>query len=138
MTWISKNWTMVGIIKGLIVTMKHVLRIGNRPTVTIQYPYEKMNISPRYRGLHAVDENACIGCGICEVNCPNGTIDIVKYKTRWYPQVNIGMCLFCGICVDVCPMNAMKMTGKYELADYTRESLVYGPDRLLFNKEVKE
>jgi len=34
---------------------------------------------------------------------PNATIQIVKYKTRWYPQVNIGMCLFCGLCVDVCP-----------------------------------
>ena len=95
---------MIGIVQGLIVTMKHVLRVGNRPTVTVQYPYQKMKVSPRFRGLHAVDENACIGCGICEVNCPNATISIVKYNKKWYPQVNIGMCLFCGLCVDVCPM----------------------------------
>jgi len=138
MTWISKDWAMGGIIKGLIVTLKHVFRIGNRPTVTVQYPYERMKTQPRFRGLHAVDEDACIGCGICETNCPNSTITIVKHNTRWYPQVNMGMCLFCGICVDVCPMNAMKMTGNYELADYSRESLVYGPGRLLFKKEVKQ
>jgi NADH-quinone oxidoreductase chain I len=138
MAWISKDWAMGGIIKGLIVTLKHVLRVGNRPTVTVQYPFERMKVSPRFRGLHAIDENSCIGCGICETNCPNSTITIVKHNTKWYPQVNMGMCLFCGICVDVCPMNAMKMTGNYELADYSRESLIYGPDRLLFNKEVKQ
>jgi NADH-quinone oxidoreductase chain I len=137
MAWINKNWTMVGIIKGLIVTLKHVLQIGNRPTVTVQYPYERMEVHPRFRGLHAVDEDACIGCGICDVNCPNSSIKIVKHKGRWFPQVNIGLCMFCGLCVDVCPMNAMKMTGKYELADYSRESLVYNPDRLLFKREVK-
>jgi len=138
MAWISKNWTMIGIIKGLIVTMKHILQIGNRKTVTVQYPYERMKVAPRFRGKHAVDEDACIGCGICETNCPNSTIQIVKYDTRWFPQFNLGMCLFCGLCVDACPMNALKMTGDYELADYTRESLVYGPERILFKKEVNK
>jgi NADH-quinone oxidoreductase subunit I len=46
--------------------------------------------------------------------------------------------MFCALCVDVCPMNAIKMTGNYGLADYTRESLIYTPERLLFNKEVKQ
>lgn len=138
MAWITTNWAMSGIIKGLIVTLKHVLQIGDRPTVTVQYPYERMKVAPRFRGLHAVDEDSCIGCGICDTNCPNSSIKIVKHGTRWYPEVNLGMCMFCGYCVDVCPMNAMKMTGNYELADYTRESLVYGPDRLLFKREVKQ
>jgi formate hydrogenlyase subunit 6/NADH:ubiquinone oxidoreductase subunit I len=97
-----------------------------------------MKVAPRFRGKHAVDEDACIGCGICEVNCPNSTIQIVKYDTRWFPEFNLGMCLFCGLCVDACPMNALKMTGDYELADYTRESLVYGPERILFKKEVSK
>ncbi len=138
MTWISKNWTMVGIITGLIVTLKHVLQIGNRPTVTVQYPHERMKLAPRFRGRHAVDEDACIGCGICEVSCPNSTIRIVKYNGRWFPEFNLGMCLFCGLCLDACPMNAIKMDRGYELADYTRESLIYGPDRLLFKKEVNK
>ncbi|KCZ72540.1 NADH-quinone oxidoreductase, chain I [Candidatus Methanoperedens nitroreducens] len=137
MAWMSKNWTMTGIIMGLVVTLKHVLHIGDRPTVTVQYPYERMKLAPRFRGRHAVDEDACIGCGICEVNCPNSTIRIVKYKGRWFPELNLGMCMFCGLCVDACPMNAIKMTQDYELADYTRESVVYGPDRLLFKRGEK-
>ena len=36
MVWITRNWIMSGIIKGLIVTLKHVLQIGDRPTVTVQ------------------------------------------------------------------------------------------------------
>ena len=138
MAWISRNWTMIGIIKGLIVTMKHILQVGNRKTVTVQYPYERMKVAPRFRGRHAVDEDACIGCGICEVSCPNSTIQIVKYGTRWFPEFNLGMCLFCGLCVDACPMNALKMTGEYELADYTRESLIYSPEKILFKKEVSK
>ncbi len=138
MAWISKNWAMTGIMKGLIVTLKHIFHIGDRPVVTVQYPYERMKVAPRFRGRHAIDEDACIGCGICEVSCPNGTITIVKYNGRWFPEFNLGMCLFCGLCVDACPMNALKMTGNYELADYTRESLVYSPDRLLFRKEVNK
>ena len=138
MTWLSKNWAMVGIVQGLVVTLKHVLRIGDRPTVTVQYPYERMKLSPRFRGKHEVDEDACIGCGVCEVNCPNSTIRIVKYEGRWFPEFNLGLCMFCGLCVDACPMNALKMNGGYELAVYTRESLIYGPDRTLFKKEVNK
>ncbi len=138
MAWISKNWAMTGIIKGLIVTLKHIFHIGDRPLVTVQYPYEKMNLAPRFRGRHSVDQDACIGCGICDVSCPNGTIRIVKYNGRWFPEFNLGMCLFCGLCVDACPMNAIKMNGGYELADYSRESLVYGPERILFKKEVNK
>jgi len=77
---------MTGIIKGLIVTMKHILQIGNRKTVTVQYPYERMKVAPRFRGKHAVDEDACIGCGICEVTCPNSTIQIVNMEQGGSPS----------------------------------------------------
>ncbi|NMG83716.1 MAG: 4Fe-4S dicluster domain-containing protein [Methanosarcinales archaeon] len=90
-----------------------------------------MEIASRFRGLHSVDENKCIGCGICEMNCPNGSIQIVRHHKRWYPQVNIGQCMFCGLCVDTCPMDAMQMTGEYELAQRGRDGLVYDPDKLL-------
>lgn len=133
MAWINRNWTMSGILQGLGVTLKHILQIGDRGTVTVQYPYERMELEERFRGLHAVDENLCIGCGICEMNCPNGTIRIVRHN-KWYPEVKLGQCLFCGICVDVCPMGAMKMTKEFELATYERENMVYGPDRLLFKR----
>ncbi|CAD6492726.1 MAG: F(420)H(2) dehydrogenase subunit I [Candidatus Argoarchaeum ethanivorans] len=131
MTWINRNWLMLGIIKGLVVTIKHFFKIGNRPVVTVQYPYERMEIAQRFRGLHSVDKNKCIGCGICEMNCPNNSIQIVRHNKGWYPQVKIGQCMFCGLCVDTCPMDAMQMTGEYELAQRGRDTLVYDPDRLL-------
>lgn len=130
MAWVSKYWGMVGIMKGLAVTMKHILKVGNRPQVTVQYPYERMPLAERFRGLHVVYEDRCIGCGLCEISCPNATIKIVRYK-KWYPQFDIGKCMFCGLCVDACPEGALIMGGKYELADSSRERLIYTPDRVL-------
>lgn len=133
MAWINKNWIMSGVMKGLAVTIKYFFQIGDRPVVTVQYPYERLEIAKAFRGLHAVSEEKCIGCGICEMNCPNGSIRIVKHD-KWYPQVNIGQCMFCGLCVDTCPMDAMVMTNEYELANRSKEVMIYNPDRLLFKE----
>ena len=42
---------------------------------TINYPYEKGRISPRFRGEHALrryanGEERCIACKLCEAICP--------------------------------------------------------------------
>ncbi len=138
MAWITRNWKMQGILTGLAVTLKHILKIGGRSQVTIQYPFERMKVAERFRGLHAINMDRCIGCGFCEKICPNSTITIVGYQGRWYPEFNMGMCMFCGLCVDACPTNALSMTGKYELANYTRQDLIYPPEKLLYREEEGE
>ncbi len=46
-----------------------------RPKVTINYPFEKGPLSPRFRGEHALrrypsGEERCIACKLCEAICP--------------------------------------------------------------------
>lgn len=46
-----------------------------KPKVTINYPFEKGPLSPRFRGEHALrrypsGEERCIACKLCEAICP--------------------------------------------------------------------
>ena len=48
---------------------------------TINYPFEKGSLSPRYRGEHALrrypnGEERCIACKLCEAVCPAQAITI--------------------------------------------------------------
>ena len=64
----------IGIIKGMTVTIRHLLR---HPTVS-QYPEQRLNISRRTRGNELVwNAERCTGCGTCAKSCPLGAIEIV-------------------------------------------------------------
>jgi NADH-quinone oxidoreductase subunit I len=46
-------------------------------------------------------------------------------------QINYLRCILCGLCIEACPTRALTMTNEYELADHTRESLIYEKKDLL-------
>jgi NADH-quinone oxidoreductase subunit I len=46
-------------------------------------------------------------------------------------QINYLRCVFCGLCIEACPTRALTMTNEYELADSTREKLIFEKDDLL-------
>jgi NADH-quinone oxidoreductase subunit I len=55
---------------------------------TINYPYEKGSLSPRYRGEHALrrypsGEERCIACKLCEAVCPAQAITIESTRTKF-------------------------------------------------------
>ena len=57
------------------------LRYFVRPKATINYPFEKGPLSPRFRGEHALrrypnGEERCIACKLCEAICPAQAITI--------------------------------------------------------------
>ena len=129
----------IGIIKGLTVTIRHLVR---HPTVS-QFPEQRLNISRRSRGNELVwNREKCTGCGTCAKTCPQGAIEIVtatnlkenKYEVEKY-EVDTGYCIQCGLCVEACPYDALFLGYSYERAKYRRGDLVQTNDMLLESPE---
>jgi len=114
--------------QGLSVTFDHMRR---RP-VTVQYPYEKLIPSERFRGRIHFEFDKCISCEVCVRVCPINlpVVDwsfnkATKKKELAAYSIDFGVCIFCGNCVEYCPTNCLSMTEEYELAVYERHELNY-------------
>ncbi len=114
--------------QGLSVTFDHMRR---RP-VTVQYPYEKLIPSERFRGRIHFEFDKCIACEVCVRVCPINLPVVdwefnkqAKKKELKHYSIDFGVCIFCGNCVEYCPTNCLSMTEEYELASYDRHELNY-------------
>ena len=136
--YFSGLFTGIGsLLKGMSVTWKELWT----PKVTQQYPENRdtLVISDRFRCELVMphdqnNEHACTACGICQMNCPNGTIIVTsqmietedgkKKKILDTHQWDLGMCTFCNLCVITCPQDAIKFENTFENAVFTRSKLV--------------
>ena len=127
-------------VSAFILAMKYFFR----PKVTINYPFEKGPISPRFRGEHALrrypsGEERCIACKLCEAICPAQAImiesepreDGSRRTTRY--DIDMVKCIYCGLCQEACPVDAIVEGPNYEFATETREELYYDKEKLLSN-----
>ena len=108
---------------------------------TIQYPEERPNVAPNFRGLHTLkvshDNAKCVACYLCPTVCPAKCIIVEagedanheKYAAKY--EIDMLRCIFCGFCVEACPVDAIGMTQNFELASYKREDFVFSKERLL-------
>jgi len=136
--YFSGLFTGIGsLLGGMAVTWKELWT----KKVTQQYPENRdtLVISDRFRCELTMphdenNEHACTACGICEMNCPNGTITVntkmietedgKKKKVLDTYIWDLGMCTFCNLCVLTCPSNAIKFENTFENAVFTRSKLV--------------
>ena len=114
--------------QGFLVTFDHM----NRQPVTVQYPYEKLIPSERFRGRIHFEFDKCIACEVCVRVCPINLPVVdweykkgVKKKELKSYSIDFGVCIFCGNCVEYCPTNCLSMTEDYELSVYDRHELNY-------------
>lgn len=128
---------IASLIKGMQVTGKEFVT----PKITERYPEDRetVHVPERFRAIlnlkyDADGRHKCIACGICERNCPNGTISLTtkmvetpdgkkKKKLERY-QYDLGSCTFCQLCVSSCPQDALEFINDFEQAVFTREKLV--------------
>lgn len=54
-----------------------------------------------------IDPEKCIGCGLCQKDCPAGNLLVENKKAKVLTQD----CIMCGHCVAICPKAAVSMTG---------------------------
>lgn len=122
------------LLTGMKVTLKHCFR----PTVTSQYPREKLEMSKAYRNVIVLIEveglgsHDCIDCNACVRVCPSDCIVIegerpegMKRRRATLFEVDFALCSECGLCLDVCPTDTLGYSREYDQAGYQRADFLY-------------
>lgn len=130
---------MLSVLRSAWIVFKHLF---SRP-VTIEYPEERAELAPRYRGRIILSrdpkgEERCVACYLCAVVCPVDCIALqaTEDRGRRYParfRINFARCIFCGFCEEACPTYAIQLTPDFEMSEYRRTSLVYEKEDLLID-----
>jgi len=132
-------------LRGIGITTAMVFK----EPATINYPFEKGPLSPRFRGEHALrrypsGEERCIACKLCEAICPAQAITIEaepradgsRRTTRY--DIDMTKCIYCGFCQEACPVDAIVEGPNFEYSTETREELLYNKEKLLSNGDKWE
>jgi NADH-quinone oxidoreductase subunit I len=127
------------LLKGMSVTNRYFFSPGK--IVTQKYPNNRNTLVmfDRFKGEVVMphnekNEHKCTGCGICEINCPNGSIEVIskmitteegkKKKAVDQHIYRLSMCTFCALCVKSCPSNALAFSQEFEHAAFDRALLI--------------
>ena len=133
----------------LLAGMAVTIRYFTKPIVTVQYPREKIPMSPRYRGYPQLiidpetQTHRCIACEMCSRMCPSQLITVEGAKFPGEKQKRATKyvhehyyCSLCGLCTEVCPTSALEYSSEYRLAGYRREDAIIDHLTLLQQRQT--
>jgi NADH-quinone oxidoreductase chain I len=124
---------MLDEFKGFAVTLK---RLKRKP-MSFQYPNEKREMAPRFRGLPSLradpetGEALCVACGLCARICPTACLEMHVIPSEEGDRelgefiLRSGRCLYCGFCAQVCPVDAITMSQAFERSVLERDGMIY-------------
>jgi len=143
MAWLDRSARSIFLwdfVTGFAVGLKYFFA----PKKTLNFPFERGPLSPRFRGEHVLrrypsGEERCIACKLCEAICPAQCIiieaeprdDGSRRTTRY--DIDMTKCIYCGLCQEACPVDAIVEGPNMDFATETREELFYDKTRLLEN-----
>ncbi len=146
MTYLKEIATgFYSLLAGMAVTIRYFVK----PIVTVQYPRQKIQMSPAYRGYPRLiidpetHTHRCIACEMCSRTCPSQLIHVAgakfpgekqKRSTKYVHEHYF--CSLCGLCIEVCPTTALEFSQEYRMAGYRREDAVI--DHLVLLQERQQ
>ena len=143
MTWLGRSARTI-FLWDFVTSFVLGMRYFFSPKKTLNYPFERSPLSPRFRGEHALrryasGEERCIACKLCEAVCPANCITIEaepredgsRRTTRY--DIDMTKCIYCGLCQEACPVDAIVEGPNLDFAVETREELYYDKAKLLAN-----
>ncbi len=150
------NWFLPGILSGMGLTFSKLFWNlvtyvgGNRRIPTLNYPEEKYEYSPRFKGNHVLTVKKdgslrCTACMLCATNCPADCITIVAAEhndptVEKYPisyQIDVLRCVFCGFCEEACPVDAIRMGPEWQTPGLNGASFNYDIMQLAYRPQLK-
>ena len=116
-------------VKSIAIGMGITLKYCFSKSVCIQYPDQRIDFAPRYRGIHEFEAAKCIACDLCAKACPVDCI-YIDYEGRGKNvklqrfAIDYSKCMFCALCTEPCPKECIHMGRLHDMSAYSREEMV--------------
>lgn len=143
---------------GMNVTGVYFFRnlFTRKDVITQQYPdnIDTLKMFDRFKGEVVMfhndkNEHRCDACTMCEIACPNGSIEIIfdkvkndetgKTKKELEKHIyHLEMCTMCGLCIEACPSQAIEWGQDFHHSTRDRASLTKALNKegSVYNPEI--
>ncbi|MCB0350563.1 MAG: NADH-quinone oxidoreductase subunit I [Bdellovibrionales bacterium] len=148
----KSKWYLPGILSGMGLTFSKMIKniLSPKKMLTLNYPEEKYEYSPRFKGNHVLTVKKdgslrCTACMLCATNCPAQCIKITAAEhedptVEKYPisyEIDILRCVFCGYCEEACPVDAIRMGPEWQTPALNGGQFNYDIQRLAYRANLK-
>lgn len=148
---IKNSWYLPPILSGLGITFRNLVAnlFGKRKMLTLNYPEQKYEYSPRFKGSHVLTVKKdgslrCTACMLCATNCPAQCINIIASEhedpsVEKFPisyEIDVLRCVYCGFCEEACPVDAIRMGPEWQMPGMNGANFVHDIRHLAYRPNL--